>query len=196
MEIAGQIIRNRHATMTRESIANLADNGISAGLRFLEFFINISDSSKKEIIDIIEKHLEEHPTLSSKKIIDYAEKIYLHLTYDVISAVVRKIASSVGFREAVEIYNALEEKEKTPAFILINQSIEFQFERILNIDSVRSTAEKLKNNPVCLRILKEMVIQHIYMFPVEYKKKQQLSELLKISVQDQRLMDQKKLGKG
>ena len=35
-----------------------------------------------------------------------------------------------------------------------------------------------------------------YMFPVEYKTKQQLSELLDISVQGQRIMDQRKLGKG
>lgn len=41
-----------------------------------------------------------------------------------------------------------------------------------------------------------MVIQHIYMFPVEYKTKQKLSELLGISVKQQRLMDNKKIGKG
>ena len=41
-----------------------------------------------------------------------------------------------------------------------------------------------------------MVIQHIYMFPVEYKEKQQLSHLLGISIQGQRLMDSRKIGKG
>lgn len=47
-----------------------------------------------------------------------------------------------------------------------------------------------------MRILKEMVIQHIYMYPVEYKEKQQLASLLGISVQGQRQMDRNKLGKG
>jgi hypothetical protein len=55
--------------------------------------------------------------------------------------------------------------------------------------------DKLKNNAVCTRILKEIVIQHIYMFPVEYQIKQKLSELLNITMIGQRLMDQKKLGK-
>ncbi|WP_334313541.1 type I restriction endonuclease [Psychrosphaera algicola] len=40
-----------------------------------------------------------------------------------------------------------------------------------------------------------MVIQHIYLFPVDYKEKQQLSHLLGISVQGQRWMDTKKQGK-
>lgn len=39
VEIAGQIIRNRHATMTRDELYLLADSGISAGLRFLYYFI-------------------------------------------------------------------------------------------------------------------------------------------------------------
>ncbi|WP_281245901.1 hypothetical protein [Nitrosovibrio tenuis] len=43
--------------------------------------------------------------------------------------------------------------------------------------------------------MKEMIIQHTYMFPVDYKEKQQLAELLEIPIQGQRLMDRKKIGK-
>lgn len=67
----------------------------------------------------------------------------------------------------------------------------------MNIQSVEETIEKLKNNPVCLRILKEMVIQHTYMFPVDYKVKQQLARKAKeISVKRSAYMDLKKTGKG
>jgi hypothetical protein len=196
MEIAGQIIRNRHATLTRNALYELANSGISTGLRFLDYFINISDIAKFDIVRLIEAQLAEHPNLNNSEIQTHAQNAYLHINYGVINGVVRKIASSIGSKEAAEIYNELEEQEKTPAYTLINQSIEFQFKRILDISSVEKTAEKLKNNPVCLRILKEMVIQHIYMFPVEYKAKQKLSALLDISVQQQRFMDRKKIGKG
>ena len=196
MEIAGQIIRNRHATMTRDSLYELANCGASTGLRFLEYFIKITDTAKNEIVKLITLQLAEHPNLTNKQIQSHAELVYLHLTYGVINGVVRKIASSIGSKEATEIYESLEENENSPAFILIKQAIELQFTRSVKISSIETVTEKLRNNPVCLRILKEMVIQHIYMFPVEYKTKQQLSELLDISVQGQRLMDQRKLGKG
>ncbi len=195
MEIAGQIIRNRHATMTREALYDLADCGASSGLRFLDYFIKISDEFKIEIIKFIESQLAEHPNLSNKEIQHHAEDTYLQLTYGVINGVIRKIASSVGSKEAAEIYTALEDSEKTPAYTLINLAIELQFTRVLNISTLEQTLEKLKNNAVCSRILKEIVIQHIYMFPVEYQIKQKLSELLDITVLGQRLMDQKKLGK-
>lgn len=196
MEIAGQIIRNRHATMTRDALYDLARSGAATGLRFLDFFIKISDTSKNEIIKFISTVLAEHPTLSDREVQDLAKETYLHLTYGVINAVVRKVAFSIGSKEAHEIYEQLEKDRKTPAHTLIYQAIELQFKRELNTSTVKETYEKLKSNPVCLRILKEMVVQHIYMFPVEYREKQQLSSILGISVRGQRQMDLNKRGKG
>lgn len=196
MEIAGQIIRNRHATMTRESLYDLARSGAATGLRFLDFFIKISDSSKNELIKFISTILAEHPTLTDREVQDLAKETYLHLTYGVINGVIRKVAYSIGSKEAQEIYEQLEKDRKTPAYTLIYQAIELQFKRELDISTVRDTHEKLKSNPVCLRILKEMVVQHIYMFPVDYKEKQKLSSILGISVRGQRNMDLKKRGKG
>ncbi|SER52022.1 TIR domain-containing protein [Azotobacter beijerinckii] len=196
MEIAGQIIRNRHATMTRDTLYELASSGASTGLRFLDYFIKISDASKSEIINFIVNILSEYPNLTNREVQTHAESAYLHLTYSVINGVVGKIASSIGSKEAYEIYEELAKQENTPAYTLINQAVELQFKRMLDIDSIQKTMDKLRGNPVCLRILKEMVIQHIYMFPVAYKEKQQLSEMLGISVRGQHLMDQNKLGKG
>ncbi|MGJ8694196.1 MAG: toll/interleukin-1 receptor domain-containing protein [Thalassotalea sp.] len=196
VEIAGQIIRNRHATMTRDELYLLADSGISAGLRFLNYFIKLSDTAKNEIIKIISLQLLEHPNLPNTDIESNAQGAYLQLTYGVINALVKKISSAIGSSEAAEIYQALEEQTQTPAHTLIKQSIELQFKRRVDIKSIEKTVAKLYDNPVCVRIIKEMVVQHVYMFPVEYKIKQQLAELLDISVQGQRILDKQAKGKG
>ncbi|MBK1851559.1 TIR domain-containing protein [Marinobacter sp. 1-4A] len=196
MEIAGQIIRNRHASLTRKAMEDLAKTSTCAGLRFLEYFIKISDTAKKEIVKLISNQLSDHPNLTDKEIEKHAENAYLHLTYGVINGVTRKIASSIGSKEALEVYREMERNTGTPAFHLIRQSIELQFNKVINIEHITSCVGALKGNQVCLRILKEMVIQHIYMFPVDYKEKQQLSHLLGISVRGQRLMDNRKIGKG
>lgn len=196
MDIAGQIIRNRHASLTRTTIHHLAESGIATGLRFLDYFIRISDSAKNEIIDFIRERVDEYPTASVGEISQRAEVIYLQMTYGAINAIVRKIASSIGSRDAREIFVELEAQKDTPAYTLINQAIELQHERSLNMDSISHTLDKIHDNPVCLRILKEMVVQHVYMFPVGYKEKQQLSEKLGFSMNQQRLMDRKTRGKG
>lgn len=196
MEIAGQIIRNRHASLTTDSMIDLATSGVTSGLRFLEYFIKISDAAKNEIVKLIANYLSEHPNLTDQEIERDAETAYLHLTFGVINGVLRKIASSIGSKEAHSIYEKLEESSGTPAASLVRLSIDLQFNKILNMDNVSSCAEKLRDNAVCMRILKEMIIQHTYMFPVEYQEKQKLSSLLGISVEGQRLMDLRKSGKG
>jgi hypothetical protein len=196
MEIAGQIIRNRHASLTTDSMINLASSGVSSGLRFLDFFIAISDAAKNEIVKLISNHLSEQPDLTDQEIEQGAETAYMHLTYGVISGVLRKIASSIGSKEAHSIYEKLEESSATPAATLIRFSIDLQFNKSLKIGVVSDCAKKLKGNPVCTRILKEMIVQHIYMFPVGYQEKQQLSSMLGISVKGQRQMDLQKIGKG
>lgn len=196
MEISGQIIRNRHASLTRDSMEELARTGACSGLRFLEYFIKISDVAKKEIIKLISNHLAESPDISDKEIEKQAEDTYLHLTYGVISGLTRKIASSIGSKEALEVYIEMESNIGTPAVNLIRQAIELHFKKSLDIDQISDCVKQLRDNPVCLRILKEMVIQHIYMFPVTFRQKQQLSTLLNLPVQGQRLMDMNKIGKG
>lgn len=196
MEISGQIIRNRHATLSRDAIYGLASNGTFTGLRFLNFFINISETAKLEVIKFITQKLKEHPTLSNEKVQEYAKETFLLMTYGVISGVIRKIASSIGSKEASEIYANIQKNNPSPALLLVNQAIDIHFKRNLDIQAITQTAEKLKSSPVCTRILKEMIIQHTYMFPVDYKEKQQLAGILSISVQSQRLMDINKIGKG
>jgi len=191
MEIAGQIIRNRHASLKRSSLNTLADNGINSGLRFLKYFIAISDVAKNEIVKVISAHLSENPNLTDGEIERHAESAYLHLTYGVINSVVRKIATSVGSKEAMEVYKSIDENDSSPALLLLKQSIELHFLKRIDIKSITKSSEKLKGNFVCTRILKELVIQHIYMFPVEYKEKQQLSKLLDLSIKGQQLIEQK-----
>ncbi len=197
MEIAGQIIKNRHASLKRDSLTALAEDGINSGLRFLKYFISISSVTKNEIVKIISTHLSENPSLTNSQIEKHAENAYLHLTYGVINGVVRKIATSVGTKEAMEIYEAIEEKvntkdlTKSPALLLLKQSIELHFLKRVDINNITECVEKLKGNYVCTRILKELIVQHIYMFPVSYREKQQLSALLNLSVKGQQLIEKK-----
>jgi hypothetical protein len=191
MEIAGQIIRNRHSSMKKSALYDLAQSGTNAGLRFLDHFIRITDSARNDILRFIEIQLREHPNITDQQIQIHAQNLYLHTSYGVINGVVRKIASSIGSREAREIYSAIEKDSSTPAMSLIKQSIELQFSSELNVNNIEATAHTLRDNPVCFRILKEMVIQHIYMHPVKYDDKQKLASKLGISVQGQRLMDLK-----
>jgi hypothetical protein len=189
MEVIGQIVRNRSASMDRSALLEIVEQAYAAGLRFLQFFIELSDSSKAETIKVIEAALRENPSITNADVEREAKNIFLLLSYGVIYGVINKIASSVGSKEAEEIYEEIEAKLDTPSVRLIGQSIAMKFHKRLDFDAIASLVKEFSNNPTCERILKEIIVQHTYMFPVDYKDKQRLSEVLSLSVHGQRQMD-------
>ena len=195
MEIAGQIINNRHASLPKITIKELATDGIDAGLRFLNFFINISDKAQESIIRLIAENIAIDPSMTNTDVRGHAEQAYLLLTYNVLYAIVHKIAHSIGSKEAIEIYRDIEADKGTPAHSLIKLSIDIQFNKKLDIQEIVKLNRMFRNNAVCQRLMKQLIIQHIYMYPVSFKEKQQISEILGIELLKQRWMEADSKGK-
>ncbi|MEE4071383.1 TIR domain-containing protein [Pseudomonas viridiflava] len=188
-ELIGQIIRNRHASLSKAELTDLVTVAYECGLRFLQFFIDISDLAKEGVIQTIAQQIRENPTQTDHDIIKEAKGTFLIFTYTAIYAVIKKIASSTGCLEAEEIYKAIEKLHPTPAIKLINQAIELGFHKKLDHAVLDSLANEFKGNVVCARILKEIVIQHIYMFPVDYRDKQKISACLDLPMDKLQLQD-------
>lgn len=194
IEIVGQIVRNRHASLNRDALLQMVEFSTHTGLRFLQYFIEISDVSKDEVIKTIKHMLVDNIDIDNSDLEEQAKSAFLKLTYGIIYGVLKKISSAIGSKDAYEIYAELEHKNPTPAMKLINQAITLQFKKHLDFKKLAKTNQEFNTNPVCGRMLKEIVVQHTYMFPVNYKDKQKISNILNISVQGQRSMDlQKKL---
>ena len=192
IEIIGQIIRNRHGSLSKDKLEQLTTQAYGVGLRFLQFFLTISDVSKEEVVKLIEHWLQEKPSITNEKLEKEARSIFLLLTYGAIYGVLRKVSMSVGSKEAEKIYKNIEASSPSPAVKLINQAIYLQFNKNLDAKAVKALAEEFSTNPTCERLLKEIVIQHIYMFPVEYRQKQKIAEILKIPVSSQLLVGMQK----
>lgn len=192
IEIIGQIVRNRHGSINKEQLEQLITQAYSVSLRFLQFFLEISDASKEEVVKSIENMLRENPSITNKKLEKEAKNIFLLMTYGAIYGVLRKVSVSIGSKEAEKIYRKIEEHFPSPAKKLINQAIYLQFSKNLDSQAIQALAHGFKDNPTCERLLKEIVIQHIYMFPVDFKRKQKIADILGIPVSGQLMLEKKK----
>jgi len=188
-ELIGQIIRNRHASLSKPELLTLLKEAYDCGLRFLQFFIDISDVAKEGVIATIAQQIRENPSQTNLAIEKEARDVFLLFTYSAIYAVIRKIASSTGCVETDEIYRAIESEFPTPAIKLINQAIELDFHKNIDYEVLDSLNKEFKGNVLCDRMLKEIVVQHIYMFPVDYKNKQRISASLDLPMEKLQLQD-------
>ncbi|WP_435949747.1 TIR domain-containing protein [Psychrobacter sp. DM8] len=190
IEISGQIIKSRHYNLKKNELSDLAVFSIDAGLRFASYFLDISESAKESVINLIAENISNDPESSNEVIRKYAEKSYLFLTYSVLSMVIQKISNSIGAKEVNEIYEQISKEKGTPAYNLIKLSIDLHFGKKIDINFIKDMRSSFKDNVVCLRLMKEFLIHHIYMFPVEYQVKQQLSDILDIPIDKQSRLEQ------
>lgn len=185
IEIVGQIVRNRHGSIQREDLEKMIQFATDAGLRFLQFFLEINESSHVEIIQMIEQIVSDDSKIKTEKLQREAKHFYEASMYSAIGGIVRKIASSIGSKEAETIYKKIGEEVNTPAVQLINQCIDLQFGKVLDFKKLKQLNTDFQDNLLCSRMLQDIVVQHIYMFPLNFKDKQRASEALNIGVKGQ-----------
>jgi hypothetical protein len=130
IDVIGQILRNRAGSLLRPQLRDLAKSGYESGLKFLRFWLDITQRDQKDLISVIYESLKEEwrDELSNDVIPKAATRTYLALTYGVCFAVIRRIAYSLGSEELLEIFETLEKEDPDSVAIrMINVAIRLEF---------------------------------------------------------------------
>lgn len=175
-------------------MSGLSVSSIDASLRFLSYFLEISESSKDNIVRLIHDNMSKNPDMSSQAIKEFAEKAYLYLTYNILSVTIQKISNSIGAKEADEIYEKIVIDKDTPAYLLVRLSIELQFKKNINMPLIKDMNKRFKDSVLCSRLMRKFIVHHLYMFPVEYNMKQKIADILDIKMDKQRILENSSRG--
>lgn len=186
IEVCGQILRNRLGSLERNSLESIYEESLLVSLRFLSVFLRFSEYVREESIRKIKKILEQNPNLSNSKIIRKIESFYLGINYTVILGMLYKISFSLGSDKGRDIYIKVTETNDKPSFCLIQEIIELQFEKKLDTDKIDKLHSEFSKNPVCDRLLKQIILRHCYMHDIGFKERQKLANILNIQTQVRR----------
>ena len=186
IEVCGQILRNRLGSLERNSLELIYEESLLVSLRFLSVYLRFSEYVREESIRKIKKILEQNPNFSNSKIIREVESFYLGVNYTVILAMLYKISFSLGSAKGRDIYIKVTESKGKPSLRLIQEIIELQFEKRLDINKIEKLHFDFLTNPVCDRLLKQIILRHCYMHDIGFRERQKLANKLNISIQVQR----------
>ncbi|MEH1799084.1 MAG: hypothetical protein V7L13_07915 [Nostoc sp.] len=186
IEVCGQILRNRLGSLERHSLELIYEESVLVSLRFLRVFLRFSEYVQEESIRKIKKILEQNPNLPDSKIIREVESFYLGINYTFILAMLYKILFSLGSPKGRDIYMKVTETKNKPSFCLLQKIIELQFEKKLDTDKIDKLHSEFSKNPVCDRLLKQIILRHCYMHDIGFKHRQKLANILNIPIKVQR----------
>jgi len=196
VEVIGQILRNRHSSLTKDQLIDLTESAINSGLKFLNFYLTTLREDKDEILCVLEYIIKENSELSDDKISKVARNLYLSLSYGVSFAVIKKLAASLGSREIYTIFDRIKEKnEQNPALDMLYIAVKLEVSDKLPKKELEGLFRSLESNPISRRLLQEIVVQHLYLNFVPLDEKQWVSEALHIPMGVQRSLQFNKLHK-
>lgn len=193
MGIIGQILRNRHGSLTKKQLTDLCQSAYSAGLKMLNNFLTVTREEQEYILNFVNKIFRDNTDLTDEQITDATRNIFLMLCYGGSYSIIHKISNSVGSSELMPIFEKIaSEDSDSVAKRLIQISIELEFNKKIPKKVLEDAFLELEKNPISQRLLQEIVVQHLYLNHVSYTDRQWISEKLCVPIEAQRTIQGKK----
>jgi 23S rRNA pseudoU1915 N3-methylase RlmH len=192
MEILGQITKNYYGSLPKIEKISILSELSNLGLRNLNLFL----TQFSEYSELLEKYIREKvekknlnsdadiEKITKRIIFNFAEFIAIHF--------IKKTSSNMASKNLFESLDEL--PTNTEAMKLINIATKLDFSGGLNKEKVLNLNHEFSHNTIAKELLKLLIINHLYKFDVEYKKRQEICDKLNISVQAQKniLIDKSK----
>ena len=182
-EILGQIMKNQYSRIMRERKVELLEGLFSGPLRALKFYYELYLENPDTLVAFIEEAIERKGNIQDKeKKNNIARKAVSSLVELVTFGFIIKASQSANSDSLIEdVYKAVE-KDGSPAFSLIELGILLDSPRPIPKQKIQTLHQKIKNDMLANRIIRIMVLNHLYMFVVSEREMQWLQAELDINL--------------
>lgn len=181
IELTGQIVRSKYGSLEKDTIKSLIRESYEASFRFLNYFLETVEAIEHEVLESLEWMISRDVNCDKKILEKRAKDLYVKLNYYLIFGTVIRVAESVGTQAAMSVCYEVEREIDTFAARLVTTTMELQFLKKMNFERLNKLNNDAHDNVVVQRLLKEIVVRHTYLHPVDYKTQQKVADLLDIS---------------
>ena len=182
LHVMGQVLRNFPGSLQSELKADLATESYLLGLRTLKAIMRIAEDNVDELRVYFGRYLQEKrritaPAELSKK----ADEAIIWLTLNCAFGMTKRISGAVGLHALKGTFiDVLERLGGSLGARMIDASVKLDHFPGIPVAEIEEIAKDTRNNHFTQRILRDLVIDHMYLFKVHYKLRQQVSKTLGI----------------
>lgn len=189
VDVLGQIVRNNFGSLKKPIKYNLVEEAYNVGLRSLQvFFIQLQEDQERSV-STIKRYLLDKKIVDKNEIEDASRKILFNICELISYGFIKKISSSLGSEKLLETFEQVLENNSYPSFKLIDLCIKLEFERNFPYDSISKLNKEFETNYLAQAVLKDMVLNYVYMFPTSAGERQRICSILDISPAEQKQLE-------
>jgi len=182
LQILGQILKNFPGSMERHTKLDIVKECTSLGMRvnasFLKFLQDHEIALAQEITELIR---QRYPTYTIDGLQKKARQTIVGLAKITSLSLVKIISHAIGSPALTVTYERLIAQDSSPSIRLIDTSIKLDHSGNFPDEHIKTLAHNLQKSPLAMWILRGLVMQHFYLFPVDFRTKQRVCETIGIS---------------
>jgi hypothetical protein len=192
LEIVGQLVKNFPGSLVGEDKFALVKECYDLGLRTVSMLFKLFQENADDFIDLVVDRVVERESKFEESREQFKKRVR-RLLFWIIErccfGLIKRISLAVGHSELIDTFREVFDKNPTTAVSLVDMSV-----RLDNLgfpeDELHELSKRLKSNFVADRLLKQLVVEHFYLFSTKEKTKQKVCSALNIEIQRLRQIDQ------
>ncbi len=183
LEVLGQLVKNFPGSLKGTEKYNLIKESYSLGLRTVSMMFETFQADPEGLIDlVVDRVIDQHPNVKDRDELKRRVRLFMYWLVEASSlGMVKRISQAVGHSQLGETYSDLKEETDSNALALIDISI-----RLDNLgfpeDELKHLKRRFSGNVFCDRVLKQLAVQHFYLFPTNEATKQRVCSTLGIEI--------------
>lgn len=179
MHILGQMLKAHQGKVEREEQKQVAVNCFNLGLRSLTFISNFLKDNKDEILNFSQSLFKD--AISSSDATEKAKKFFYFLMQAISTSFIERVSSSVGAEELQVIFKDVITEKGGIGYSLIDFSINLTYKKDFPVEYLMDQADLYEKNQFAFDTLRMIVVKHLHVNMVDYKRKSQIANKLKLT---------------
>ncbi len=180
LEIMGKILKNYYGSITAVKRVEITQEIYYLSLRSLNIFLTNFIENKESLVKLLQNSLQDSEKFSDEKLEHSAGRLLFNIITSITEFFISKVSDSSGSSKIIETYEEVLNNNLYLSVKLIDISIKLNHGHNIPFKDIEEMLPEIKTNYLAGTLLSKIVIDYIYMFPVEYKDRQRISALLKL----------------
>ncbi len=190
IEILGQILKNNYGKLSNSTLFQLVEETYLLGLRMLKVFFSIIEENTEFFTNSLSTFIADKKINDPNRIESLAKQFLFRICGQISYGYVKKVSDSLGTEKLENIYSQVLAKHQYNSAKLIDFSIKLDHYTSFPNSDMRKLKTQFEKYPLPFLVMKNLVINHLYLFPVPLHQSQRICEFLDIPMNFQRSIKQ------
>jgi hypothetical protein len=184
IQILGQILKNFPADFERDDKDRIITASCALGRRVLGSLLQSIEQNEALLLqDMIRLITRRRSSLSETKLRERAASAIFALSELAATGMVVRISHALGSKDLTATYERVFPDVKVSMLRLVYAALRLEHYDEFPEGLIRKGAKALRRNPFAFRVLRDLVVRYLTMFPADFRLKQRLSEMLHLDFQ-------------